>query len=221
MTATPTVDIAEHTGLIPWTIRRYRLAAWARGALEKSDLYSAGLRGLMRASQTWDPQRGKFSTYAAPWIRQAIQREIQNYGCVVRRPSYLQDRLRQAGQCRMPRVLSLSAPLKGAADSTLADVLPDEGSIMPDADLERESAERELAGLIERARLSDRERRVLALRAADVGLAEIGDDIGMSRERARQIEREALGKLRQAAGCAHVRGSIADALGASRRRTAA
>lgn len=51
------------------------------------------------------------------------------------------------------------------------------------------------------ARLPERERRILERRyfsGGDVSLAEVGREVGLSRERARQIEQKALGRLRRA-----------------------
>lgn len=48
-------------------------------------LEQIGIKGLYRAAQKFDPHRGlKFSTYAVPWIRQAIQRDLQNNGSTIR-----------------------------------------------------------------------------------------------------------------------------------------
>lgn len=44
------------------------------------DLFQAGVFGLNRAIEKWDPERGyKFSTYAFWWIRQSISRDIDKY----------------------------------------------------------------------------------------------------------------------------------------------
>lgn len=56
--------------------------------LEVRDLISEGQCGLLRAIETYDPELGSFSTYAIPWINQAINRAIDNFDKEVRRPSY-------------------------------------------------------------------------------------------------------------------------------------
>lgn len=56
--------------------------------LEVGDLISEGQCGLLRAMETYDPELGSFSTYAIPWINQAINRAIDNFDKGVRRPSH-------------------------------------------------------------------------------------------------------------------------------------
>lgn len=57
---------------------------WAKKYAEKSglnisDLVGYGNKGLMRATEKFDPKRGyQFSTYASYWIRQSITRGIAN-----------------------------------------------------------------------------------------------------------------------------------------------
>ena len=48
--------------------------------------------GLMKAVERFDPERGcKFSTYATWWIRQAVTRALSNYARTVRIPVYVTD----------------------------------------------------------------------------------------------------------------------------------
>ena len=59
------------------------------------------------------------------------------------------------------------------------------------------------------AELRPRERRVLELRyglrdGVDRNLAEVGRALGITRERARQIEREAIARLREAPAMTHM-----------------
>ena len=96
-------------------------------------------------------------------------------------------------------LLSLSARLSQDSDTELADTIVDTDALAPyeeaAAALEREALRVQLA------RLSERERRVLTLRfgldrPAPQTLAEIGEEFALTRERIRQIEARALGKLR-------------------------
>ncbi len=54
------------------------------------DLVSEGNLGLIRAAELFDPDRGaRFSTYAVPWITQAIRHHLASAGRPVRLPYYL------------------------------------------------------------------------------------------------------------------------------------
>ena len=51
------------------------------------DLIQSGNLGLIRATKTFDPDRGfRFSTYATHWIRQAIERDVENTCHTIRLP---------------------------------------------------------------------------------------------------------------------------------------
>ncbi|MBI4789135.1 MAG: sigma-70 family RNA polymerase sigma factor [Chloroflexi bacterium] len=95
--------------------------------------------------------------------------------------------------------LSLEMPLGEEGDLTLGDFIPDEATRSPN-----ETVTRHLLGEQVRDALSvltPREKQVLSLRfGLDDGqgrtLDEIGDELGYTRERIRQIEKKALQKLR-------------------------
>ena len=61
--------------------------------LEMGDLVQEGMLGLIRAVEKFDWRRGfKFSTYGTLWIRQAIQRGLQNHGRTIRVPVHVSQR---------------------------------------------------------------------------------------------------------------------------------
>ncbi len=61
--------------------------------LPLEDLVQDGMLGLIRAVEKFDWRRGfKFSTYGTLWIRQAIQRGLQNSGRTVRLPVHVAQR---------------------------------------------------------------------------------------------------------------------------------
>ena len=96
--------------------------------------------------------------------------------------------------------LSLNEPVDEEGDSELGDLL--EQTVLPSSDerVLRESFNRALADAL--AELPERERKVLELRFGlsddqPKTLREIGEVLGLSRERVRQIESRALNKLRR------------------------
>jgi RNA polymerase nonessential primary-like sigma factor len=98
------------------------------------------------------------------------------------------------------RVASVDAPLEGDEDRSLLDAIADEGAPDPEKILQRE----DLQALIRLwlNELSDKQREVVERRFGLSGhevatLEEVGADIGVTRERVRQIQVEALKRLRQ------------------------
>ena len=57
-----------------------------------SDIIEEGNLGLIRAVEKFEYQRGfRFSTYASWWIRQAIQRAIDNQVRIIRLPVHVSE----------------------------------------------------------------------------------------------------------------------------------
>jgi RNA polymerase primary sigma factor len=112
------------------------------------------------------------------------------------------ERVREAFRAaRIP--ISLEKPIGEDETATLGNLIADVGAQEPEAEAE----ERVLAGSLDRAlsrHLSPAQAAVMRLRfGLDRGgqertLAEVGKQVGLSRERARQLEAEAMAKLRQA-----------------------
>jgi len=100
------------------------------------------------------------------------------------------------------RAVSLDQPLSDEDETSLGDLIADELTQSPEELAEESLMRRDIAEVLEM--LSPRERLVLQLRyglsdGEPRTLAEVGDLLGISRERVRQIENEALRKLRRIA----------------------
>ncbi|MES2623929.1 MAG: RNA polymerase sigma factor RpoS [Pseudomonadota bacterium] len=97
-------------------------------------------------------------------------------------------------------VCSADVPLTDNADCTLLDTLPDSRESEPDLKLQEKDIEEKIGTWLER--LSEKQREVLARRFGLSGyecstLEDVGREVGITRERVRQIQIEALSKLRR------------------------
>ena len=106
------------------------------------------------------------------------------------------DKLRQLMQLH-PEICSLEAPA-GDEDSTIGTILEDIHAAQPYETLVREELNQTMESLLQM--LNERQRQVLQLHFGMVddvcySLEEIGKKLGVSKERARQIERQAMEKL--------------------------
>lgn len=99
----------------------------------------------------------------------------------------------------LPDICSLDAPAGEDQDSALEFLLEDDASLQPQEELVREELKRLLNTLLEG--LPERQRQVLSLRFGfDDGichsLEQIGGMLGVSKERARQIEKQAMERMK-------------------------
>jgi RNA polymerase primary sigma factor len=166
------------------------------------DLVNEGNIGLIRAAARFDPDRGiRFVSYAVWWIRQAILRALRENGSLIRVPrNGSLDARRVEGMPAAQWTLSLDSPVGDQEEAepfgaSLADpsaARPEE--VLIDA-LLKDDLDSALAGL------SGREASILRYRfglsgRAPTSLQKAGVKHGVSEERARQIEKKAIRKIR-------------------------
>lgn len=160
--------------------------------LAMEDLVSEGNIGMLQAATRFDGREGKrFVTFAAPYIREAIEKAIDQQSLLYRVPKDVMDaaRARQVG-----RPLSIDAPVGGSAELSLGRVIPDKNASHPDENLYDGLLKDELIKLLDQ--LDSREREVVqrfyGLGVANLTMAEIGKELGLKRERVRQIRDKAV-----------------------------
>jgi RNA polymerase primary sigma factor len=84
--------------------RRYQGHGLAMG-----DLVQEAMLGLIRAAEKFDWRRGyKFSTYAVLWIKQSIQRGLDNTGREVRIPAHIAQRERTVNRITAELAIELN-----------------------------------------------------------------------------------------------------------------
>ena len=170
--------ITGNMGYVVTLARQYRSEL-----LSTDDLISEGSIGLMKAADKFDPSRGKpFVTFAAPFIRKSIEDAISRITGEV--PVMSTDE---------------SLPIGSNNNFTLLNVLEDTGAPKTDAILEQNSLSDEMATAI--STLNEREqaviRRYFGIESQRMTMAEIGEELGLKRERVRQIRDKAVRKLKK------------------------
>ena len=192
--------------------------------LTLTDLIDEGNIGLIKAAQKFDETRGfKFISYAVWWIRQSILQAIAEQSRIVRLPlSHEINRFEQEFQ-RHPSVAELSdatnmdeekiaqsmqadshhvsidAPFQDGEDNCMLDVMASGDDSRTDRQVDHESMALELNNVLNKV-LKEREitiiRECFGIGCHEKGLEEIGDQLGLTRERVRQIREKSIAKLR-------------------------
>lgn len=202
------------------------------------DLIQEGNIGLIKAVKKYDPEYdNRFASYAIYYIKQEIQRAINNQGRSIRIPEYMINQMKRMSKVRSElqlklgrnpspeeiakkmkltvneihemRILqqpirSIDTPLSDDEnkDLTLADMIPDPDPLPIDVMMAAALGD-QLQDILELDILSEREKKILMLRyGVEDGkkhtLQEVSDQIGVTQQRIRRIEQEAIRKLKEA-----------------------
>ncbi len=209
--------------------------------LPVGDLVQEGNVGLMQAAARFEPDRGvRFSTYAAWWIRSAMQDYVLRNWSIVRTGTTAAQKslffnlrrlrarieessgapLTDAGRRKIANELhvelaevelmdmrlgaadqSLNAPVGDSSEDDWQDFLPDRRPNPEEVVTSTRDGEIRSRWLAEAmGELSSRERAIIRqrrLQEEGATLEELGRELGVSKERVRQLEHRALVKLRQ------------------------
>ena len=169
------------------------------------DLIAEGNLGLIEAARRFDPDRGvRFVSYATWWIRKHMLRAMdrQAHQSSTPRPEGGESGTHAAAGRRSTRqrILSFDEFMNDSSDRHVIESIVGESEKNPEGSiLERQLAEA-LRSVLHR--LPAKERDILARHfgldgSPPLTLADIGDAIGLTRERVRQLELRALDRARR------------------------
>lgn len=182
--------IERHLGLVVKVSWRYH-----ENGLRRDDLAQEGVFGLMRAIDTWKPERGvPFATYAWSRVRGAISYAIRCKSHLIHSPGY----------APVVPTISISTPLHskiphGDDDGCIEDRLSDDNVPGLDEVAEEKDAADVLDDVLRSlpARQEAVLRRHYGIGTHERPLEEVGKEFGFSRQYIHQIEKKALGRLRK------------------------
>lgn len=150
------------------------------GDLHEDERLAAGMRGLARGCEIWDERKGKLSTIVSWYVRAECTLE------------------RRTGR-RKESVFADCPSVEG--EGAVTDVAADPRAPQPGDEVEHAEYVGQLPGLL--SQLDDRSASVLRMRfgvgCEAMGLEVVGERFGVTKERVRQIQIQAITKLRELA----------------------
>jgi RNA polymerase primary sigma factor len=191
--------------LLPYVVQWAQRYCRPGSRVDLDDLVQAGNLGLLNGIRKFDPARGhRLSTFATWSIRQSLQQFIGRSSSLVRRPingieGWSKDSGSYEERTQKYEQAATVYSLNGGDDSQSFDQIADhrlESQLEREAEaaVNRQHAE-ELLKLV-----NERYASVLRMRMDGLTLEECGKYLGVTRERVRQIEANAIAKIQAGAG---------------------
>lgn len=172
--------VRENGKLVQFEVNRYLKRNTIRG-MERDDLVSWGMMGLVQAARMWDPGRGAFSTVACRAIEWMLRRGVGR-------------------ECRLERavaLLSLDEIMSGEDPDSRHGRFVDR--LEADEQVERDHLQGATQAAVRSAvaELPPVERRLIERHFfEDVPIARVAAELGVSRQNLSQRQRKALRRLR-------------------------
>ena len=167
--------------------------------LDEDDLISEGNIGMMYAAKKFNGTKGtRFVKFAASYIRKAMEEAIKDQLDTYK----IQSKGLDKQQTRKVHTLSIDQPVPVGSNGnfTLQTVLENKDSPQADENLTRQIFAAEIAKCM--STLDERQQKVITLiyglqNGERYTMAEIAKEMGLKRERVRQIRNKALHKLQK------------------------
>ena len=164
--------------------------------LGEDDIISEGNIGMMCAAQRFYGKKGvRFVVFAAPYIRKAMEEAIKELSTLYKLPKNEKNKYEKIRS----RALSIDQPVPVGSNNnfTLQHILENENAKQTDDQLNQDILSNEIQKGLDV--LDEREKRIITyiygLTGSHYTMAEIAEEMGLKRERVRQIRDKALRKL--------------------------
>ena len=183
-------------GLVKWKAKQVIAALCGRCGVDFDDLYQSGYPALVAAVESYEPERGAFSTWFMYHLKTAFA-EATGY------------RTKSGRNKPLNNSISLDTPLSDDSDSdTMMEVVADPNGQRPTQSVEEAIFHQQLRDALEASlsAIPEQSAEILRLRYYHgLTLAEVGDIRGTGVERIRQMENKALRQIRKPSIACHLR----------------